>query len=94
MGVFFSLWRYMLSAEVRFLSVPNVMTLMCRVPEGVDIDIKALRVLLQSRISARAARADQGVLLSPALVKRWVAEEMTAITAELKHARELARPIN
>ncbi len=76
------------------MSAPNVMTLMCRVPKGVDIDVRALRVLLQTRISARAARADESVKLSPSLMKRWVAEEMNAITAELKRARELARPLN
>ena len=76
------------------MSVPNVMTLVCRVPNGLNIDIQALRALLQVRINARAARADHRVDMSPAMIQRWIREEMDALAAELKRAQALAKPLN
>ncbi len=58
------------------------------------MDPRALRALLQIRINARAARADSHVQVSAAVVQRWISEEIGALASELKHARELRRPVN
>jgi len=56
----------------------------------VEIDAEALQTSLETRLRARAARADSAVELTAETLQRWVQEELRSLLEELAVVQELA----
>ena len=66
----------------------GVITLVCSLPEQVNIDVETLQRLLKSRLEARAARAEEEVEITARLLGDWAREELEALVGQLVEARQ------
>ena len=72
----------------------RLITLVCSLPDKVDIDIRTLQQLLKSRLEARAARADGQVQITAGLLGCWAREELQTLMGQLADARRQRELLN
>ena len=72
----------------------RLITLVCSLPDKVDIDIPELQQLLKSRLEARAARADEQVQITPRLLGCWAREELETLMGQLAEAQRQSKQLN